>query len=586
MTSSDNNFRLRKKVHYSLIICILLIQVALATFIYNEFRNRKNLDFIENQVKEIDDLENLTNKSRKELFAANTHFQNYLSTDDKKDLDNYFVAINNLNITLDKVNNFKFKNSELNKSLDFKTKPALDLKKFKVLIDSTSQISNSANQDWTQNKSKSDLIKIKKYKFDYNPDNFEVHTEVFKDTIKKKGLFGRLKDAISGNENVRKDSTVITMKQRQSEADRLKNDMDSLINSATKHYTTEVRRVEKKIIETQNNKDKNANNNLQSVNQNNKLFSELLLYSNDVMGLYDNSIKNAKHDLEKEIAKQNSENNKVRMYFAIAAMSLMFIASILLMYMTRIAFGYEKKLKAANILINENLNFKNRILGMLSHEMRSPLKIIGIFINRINKKTNDDSIKDYLKSISFTNNSLLLQANQILEYTKNQHIENKLQPVIFNLKNEISNIATSMEAYIETRNNKFDTQIDIDPKLDVFSDNTKINQIFMNILGNANKFTESGKISLISKTQTVDSNRILLTTEISDTGAGISESDLKNIFEPYYQGVLSNEVENLGAGLGLSLCKELVELYDGTIAVESKIAKGTKVKFSLYLNLK
>lgn len=71
---------------------------------------------------------------------------------------------------------------------------------------------------------------------------------------------------------------------------------------------------------------------------------------------------------------------------------------------------------------------------MLSHELRSPLKIIGLFINRINKKTSDEDIKGYLKSISFTNNTLLMQANQILEYTKNQQVENKLIPVVFNLK--------------------------------------------------------------------------------------------------------------------------------------------------------
>ena len=113
-----------------------------------------------------------------------------------------------------------------------------------------------------------------------------------------------------------------------------------------------------------------------------------------------------------------------------------------------IDFIYERKLNKANKRIKENLNFKNRILGMLSHELRSPLKIIGLFINKINKKTNDDSIKEYLKSISFTNNTLLIQANQILEYTKNQQVENKLIPVVFNLKNEINAILTSIKPYM------------------------------------------------------------------------------------------------------------------------------------------
>jgi signal transduction histidine kinase len=169
------------------------------------------------------------------------------------------------------------------------------------------------------------------------------------------------------------------------------------------------------------------------------------------------------------------------------------------MFLTRIAFIYEKKLNAANKQISENLNFKNRILGMLSHELRSPLKIIGLFINRINKRTEDEKVKEYLKSISFTNDSLLMQANQILEYTKNQAVENKLIPVKFNLKNEITSILTSIEPYIETRNNKFIIDENINPDINVYSDNKKINQIFMNILGNANKFTENGQIKVTAK---------------------------------------------------------------------------------------
>jgi signal transduction histidine kinase len=125
----------------------------------------------------------------------------------------------------------------------------------------------------------------------------------------------------------------------------------------------------------------------------------------------------------------------------------------------------------------------------------------------------------------------------------------------------------------------------INPDINVYSDNKKINQIFMNILGNANKFTENGQIKVTATTQPVDENTISLITEISDTGVGISKSDLEKIFEPYYQGVLSEDVENLGAGLGLSLCKEIIGLYDGNISVSSEEGKGTTVHFSVNLNI-
>lgn len=577
MKSTDNqpkslNFRFRKIVHYSLIFCILLIQLIIAGFFYNEFINRKNLAFIENQLKEVNSLENLTDNSRKELLNAQNSLQQYLVNADKKYLDSYFASLDKLGANLDNINSYEAKFPKLKNILSFQKKDSLGSKNLKLLVDSTYQYSTQSNF-----KAPTPLPSLKKYESNYNLDKYDFHveTKTIADTVKKKGLFGRLGDAISGKENVRKESTIITVKQGKiPEATAIKADVDSVMNVVQNYYTGEIKKMQVQVIGKQNN-----NNKFYTI------FNKLLIYSNGVMNIYDFAIKDSKADLEKEYALRNSENNKIRTNLILGAMVLMFIVSILIMYLTRIAFVYENQLNAANKQINENLNFKNRILGMLSHELRSPLKIIGIFIRKINKKTNDDSIKEYLKSISFTNNTLLMQANQILEYTKNQHVENQLIPVVFNLKNEITSILNSIEPYIETRNNKFLVEENIDPKIEVYSDNTKINQVFMNILANANKFTENGEIKVITKAESIDENTVALTTIISDTGVGISKSDLEKIFEPYYQGVLSEDVENLGAGLGLSLCKEIVELYSGNISVDSEQNIGTTVSFTINLNV-
>lgn len=577
MKSKDNqpkslNFRFRKVVHYSLIFCILLIQLIIAGFFYNEFINRKNLAFIENQLKEVNSLENLTDNSRKELLNAQNSLQQYLVNADKKYLDSYFASLDKLGANLDNINSYEAKFPKLKNILSFQKKDSLGSKNLKLLVDSTYQYSTQSNF-----KAPPPLPSLKKYESNYNLDkyDFNVETKTIADTVKKKGLFGRLGDAISGKENVRKESTIITVKQGKiPEATAIKADVDSVMNLVQNYYTGEIKKMQVQVIGKQNNN-----------NQFYTIFNKLLIYSNGVMNIYDFAIKDSKADLEKEYALRNSENNKIRTNLILGAMVLMFIVSILIMYLTRIAFVYENQLNAANKQIKENLNFKNRILGMLSHELRSPLKIIGIFIRKINKKTNDDSIKEYLKSISFTNNTLLMQANQILEYTKNQHVENQLIPVVFNLKNEVTSILNSIEPYIETRNNKFVVEENIDPKIEVYSDNTKINQVFMNILANANKFTENGEISVITKAEPLDENTVALITTIKDTGVGISKSDLEKIFEPYYQGVLSEDVENLGAGLGLSLCKEIVELYSGNISVDSEQNVGTTVRFTINLNV-
>ena len=575
MSKQGSNFKLRKIVLYSLISCILLIQITIAGFFYNEFVNRKNLNFIEKELKEVRHLEDLTDDSRKELGDAQGFFQQYVITNDNEHLKSYFSAINRLTNKLDSINHFKYQSPKLRNVFTSFKKDTLEVKNLKLLVDSTSQISTNSNL-----KIRGEVPKLKRFDYNFNFEKFEVQKKIYTDTIKKKkGLFGRLGDAIAGKENVRKDSVVVTVKNKTIPmSTQIKTEMDSVMNLVNNHYSKEVQKIQYNITKKESSGKSNSINLYTT-------FNHLLVYSNELMNVYEFAVKNSKSDLEKEYADQNSESNKIRKILIFGLMILMFIVSILIMYFTRIAFIYERKLNAANQQIKENLNFKNRILGMLSHELRSPLKIIGIFINRINKKTTDESIKEYLKSISFTNNTLLMQANQILEYTKNQHVENKLVPIVFNLDKEIDSILNSIEPYIQTRNNRFIIHKNINPDLVVYSDNTKINQLFMNILGNANKFTENGEITVETSAKPVDENTVSLMTQIKDSGVGISKSDLQKIFEPYYQGVISDEVENLGAGLGLSLCKELVELYSGDISVNSELQEGTTVSFSLNLNI-
>ncbi|ROH99515.1 histidine kinase/DNA gyrase B/HSP90-like ATPase [Chryseobacterium daecheongense] len=561
------NFKLRKIVHYSLIVCILLIQVIIAIFFYNEFVNEKKLKFIENQLKESRSLEGLTENSRKDFRDAQISLQKYMISQDDKDLKSYFASLRKLNNNFDKINEYENVNPGFKNNLGLQKKDTVKVTTFKTLIDSVYQFSMNLP-------AKVEEKPFELTKFKNNFENLEIKTETYADTIKKKGLMGRLKDAISGKVNVQKESTVITMtNNKAADLSHIKSEMNDAMKSMEKHYTEEVKKIQLSTARKQQ-------NNMQFYNN----FNKLLVYSNGLIDVYDNGIKSFKSGLEKELEKQNSINNKIRTYLVLGLMTLMFIVSILIMYFTRIAFIYEWKLNAANKQIKQNLNFKNRILGMLSHELRSPLKIINIFIDKITRATTDETIKDYLKSIKFTNSTLLIQSNQILEYTKNQEAGKKLVNNIFNLKDEINAIATAITPYIETRNNKFVVTDDIPADTVVYSDNIKMNQIFMNILGNANKFTENGQIDLKLSTERISGNRIALTAVVKDTGVGISESDVEKIFEPYYQGIVSDEIDNVGAGLGLNLCKEIVELFDGKISVSSKLHEGTQVTFRINLN--
>ncbi|MFS4470331.1 sensor histidine kinase [Chryseobacterium sp. T20] len=561
------NFKLRKLVHYSLILCILLIQVIIAIFFYNEFVNGKKLKFIKDQLEESRALGGLTDNSRKDFMDAQDHLQKYMATQDNNDLQLYFQSLRKLKTNFDKIGEYENTSPRLKKNLALHSQDTLKTAKLKNLIDSVYQTSLNPPA-----KIEDKQYEPAKYKNDF--EDFKIQTRTYADTVKKKGFFGRLKDAVTGKVDVQKESTVITMTNNKTiDLSQVKSKMDNTIKSIDKHYAAEVKKVQLLAALSQK-------NNLQFYSN----FSKLLVYSNNLIEVYENAIKDFKSELEREYNEQSSNNNKIRTYLVLGLMILMFIVSILIMYFTRMAFVYEQKLDAANKEIKKNLNFKNRILGMLSHDLRSPLKIINIFIDKIHRTTEDETIKDYLKSIKFTNSTLLLQSNQILEYTKNENAEKELIQSVFNLKDEISSIVKVITPYLETRNNRFAVTDRIPENVVVYSDNIRINQIFMNILGNANKFTENGQIDLVMSTESLGDNKITLITTVGDTGVGISESDLGKIFDPYYQGMVSDEVDNLGAGLGLNLVKEIVELFDGDISVESKLHKGTKVTFRINLN--
>ena len=262
----------------------------------------------------------------------------------------------------------------------------------------------------------------------------------------------------------------------------------------------------------------------------------------------------------------------------------MFIISIILLNFTRIAFEYEKRLTNAQIQIRKSLAFKNRIIGMISHEIRSPLNIISIYSKRIISTVKDVEIKETFKAIQFTTDSLVLLANQILVYSKDANYQPKLKNKNINLSKEIEQIISSLVPLLESKGNKMVIDSNLKPDCEVYSDAIKIHQLFYNIIGNANKFNENGLIAIKLNIEVISEYEMELKVEIKDNGIGIAENDLKNLFESYYQGTVSGEVNNLGVGLGLNLCKEIVELFDGEINVQSKEGNGTTITFNLVLS--
>ena len=404
----------------------------------------------------------------------------------------------------------------------------------------------------------------------------DIETYLLIDSVERKGLLSRIGDAIAGKVAVQKEklNVVVTMKYgKKVTTGNIEEQLANAFKNTNNYYQGQFSNLKDNLNDYRNTDSKFLLRN-----------DELLGYNDMLLSKYDDALELYTKAIKEDFNAQYQINKKIRNYSIIGLVLFLIVISGILILLTRLAFDYEKRLLNAQEKIQQNLSFKNRIVGMISHEIRSPLNIISIYSNSISKKIKDEELKSSFKTIQHTTVSLSMLANQILEYSKNENKKLELNKSTFNLKQELSGFLKSLKKLVEDDGNKIEFDCNISEEFMVNSDKVKIHQLFYNIVGNANKFTENGIINIKLDIQQFSSSQYNLFIEIEDNGKGMSENDLKSVFESYYQGLVSEKVHNLGVGLGLNLCKELVELFDGEIKIESKINQGTKVNFNLILD--
>lgn len=237
----------------------------------------------------------------------------------------------------------------------------------------------------------------------------------------------------------------------------------------------------------------------------------------------------------------------------------------------------------------ENLDkLKDEFLANTSHELRTPLNgIIGITESLIDGVAGELSseVKNHLYLVIFSGKRLSNLINDILDFYKLKHrnIELKLKPVgVREVAEIVINLSRSM---IGTKPLQIINSISYDiPFVD--ADENRLQQIFYNLVGNAVKFTDSGKIEVSAKVlenqlENSSNNVSLLEITVSDTGIGIPSDKLDQIFESFEQANGSTSREYGGTGLGLAITKKLVELHKGSLCVLSELGVGSQFKFTI-----
>ena len=226
---------------------------------------------------------------------------------------------------------------------------------------------------------------------------------------------------------------------------------------------------------------------------------------------------------------------------------------------------------------------KSAFLSNMSHEIRTPINAVLGMNEMILRESDDKNILGYSENIRSAGSTLLGLINDILDFSKIEAGKMEIIPVDYDLSSVINDLVNMIQTKADAKGLKLEFEISREvPKL-LHGDEVRIKQIVTNILTNAVKYTEKGRVTLCIDYEKIpdEEDCILLDVAVKDTGIGIKEEDMKKLFSEFDRIEEKRNRNVEGTGLGMSITKRLLEMMGSELQVESKYGLGSKFSFSL-----
>jgi len=228
---------------------------------------------------------------------------------------------------------------------------------------------------------------------------------------------------------------------------------------------------------------------------------------------------------------------------------------------------------------------KSEFLANMSHEIRTPMNAIMGFTDLMSKTELLGKQRDYLGKIQYSSHSLLRIINDILDLSKIEAGKLVLEQTMFRLHDVMDSVSDMFSTKAAEKGIEFIVSLAPDTPGEVIGDPLRLRQILINLINNAVKFTQQGEVVL--KTTVVEKwdNKLTLEFSVNDTGIGIPQEQIPQLFDSFAQADGSTTRKYGGTGLGLTICKRLVEIMGGDITVESRPEQGSLFTFTVEFGL-